>query len=234
MSEAAPNPLKIKALELANRHNAPPDEVVKRAHTYHGFLAGSPAATASTKPADSAAKPGAATTAKPGAATTAKPGAATTAKPGAAAKPTTAAKPGAATTAKPGAAAKPTTAAKPGAATAAKPGAASDDGLVMEDVSKALQSVLNAGTDRDAGKKKAYQILKDVGSAGSVRDVKPGLYKAVIDACAKALATPAPAPAADEAEDDFGADPVPISADENAVDTDPPEQTGGGADAEDI
>ena len=161
----APNThaLKIKALELANQHGGPfaPDEVVKRATAYHGFLSG---ATAAPKPAGAPA------------------GAAP--KPGAAAPKPTAAGP------KPGGAApKPAASSPKPAATTAKqtaPGP-SDDGLVMDDVSKALRKVLDAGSDKAAGKAAAYKILKDVGGADSVRNVKPDKYKAVIDACEAAV-----------------------------------------------
>lgn len=229
------DPVKAKALELANQHGGTHDEIVKKAGAFHTFLTGAAAKVTTGANGAAAPKPGATTAPKPSTATptAAKPGAATTtakpgtAKPGAA---TTAAKPGAATAAKPGAAAaKP--AAKPAttpAAGAAKSGAP----IPMTEVTAALHKVMNAYADHDVGKKAAVAVLKEVGKAGSVKDVKPDLYKTVIDACEVAAkkATAAPAAAPTDATE-FDAAP-PISDDDTAVDTDPPEHTGGGVDAE--
>jgi hypothetical protein len=222
MSDAAPSPnhaLKIKALELANQHNAPPKDVVERAGLYHGFLAGAAPAAGATKGATA----GATTTAATNKATTAPPKGAT------AGATTTKATTTKATTTAPKTNPKAATPNKPAATT--QQGAPSAEGLVMEDVSKALQKVLAAAPDRDTGKANAYKILKDVGGVTSVRELKPALYKAAIDACDKALA----APAGGEAVDDFGGDAgaAPISANEE-VDTDPPEETGSGQNAEDM
>ena len=102
----------------------------------------------------------------------------------------------------------------------------------MTEVTAALHKVMNAYADHDVGKKAAVAVLKEVGKAGAVKDVKPDLYKTVIDACEvaakKATAAPAAAPTA---ATEFDAAP-PISDDDTAVDTDPPEHTGGGVDAE--
>jgi hypothetical protein len=238
MAEAHEN-LKLQALILANAHPADPAKIVERANVYHGFLSGAAKAAAT----QSAATPAAATTTvvKADPKTTA-----TKAEPKADPK---AAKAAADAKAKAAAEAK----AKAAAAAAAKPattpsgGPASDDGLVMEDVSKALQGLLAKGIDpkadqksapvvaiRNANKVVAYKILEEIGKAKAVRDIKPSLYKAVIDACKAALAAPAAEAApAEAATDDFG---TPISADDNAVDTDPPEQVegGAGADGEDL
>jgi hypothetical protein len=221
-TQTAPHPARVKALELANQHAAEPAKIVERANAYHGFLVGAAAATTAPK-TNGAAAP--ATTAAPKTTTAAaaagpKAGATT-----AAAKP--AAKPGAATTAKPGAA----TTAKPGAATTAKPGAkAPTTPIPMTDVMTALRNVMNSNPDKEAGRVTARAILQNEGKVTAVKDLKPDLYKAVIDACNAALAkTTAAAAAAPEAEFDSG--PA-ISEDETAVDTDPPEQTGGGASAD--
>lgn len=230
----APN-LKIKSLELANQHMGGTviahDEVVKRAVAYHAFLSGTAAAPSAAKPAAGPAAAPKAAAATP-TAVAAKPGAAA-AKPGAAIPKPVAAKPGAAAQ-KPAAASG-----KPAAATPQ----ASDDGLVMDDVSAALQKVLQAGATKEAGKEAAYKILKDIAGADSVRNVKPDKYAAVIAACGAAAKKPAAKAAAKPtAQDDFGATaddgadgPAPISADDE-VDTDPPEQTGAGesADGEDL
>lgn len=212
----APNH-KVKALELANQHmGEKPSEIVARATAYHTFLAGT----------DSGSKLAAAT----GAAAATKPAAANAS--GAANKPATKPAAGAAPAgAKPAAAGKPPAAAKPAAtkpAAAATP-PASDDGLTMADVSKALQGILNRNVDpaadkatqeaqRAPGKVEAYKILEEHGKAKSVKDVKPALYKAVIDACAAALAAPAAAE-----DDDLGG---------GGDFDDPPEKTAGGADAD--
>ena len=251
------DPHKAKALELANIAGGSHAEVIARATAYHGFLTGAaaPKAAAATT---AAPKTGGATTTAPKATPAA--GAAQTSKPGVAAPKTTpaagtapkaaatAAAPKGATTAPKAAAA-----AKPGAAAPMPPGDTKDPNgtHTFSDVSAALQSVVNSGLNpkaskedqaaaRETGKAAAYVILdKTGGGAKSVRDVKPALYDKVVAACEAAVkaakAKPAAAPAAQEAADDFGApaDP-PVTDDDSVVDSDPPEQTGAGQDAEDM
>jgi hypothetical protein len=238
------DPHKAKALELANIAGGSHAEVIARATAYHGFLTGTaaPKAAAATT---AAPKTGGATTTAPKATPAA--GAAQTSKPGAAAPKTTpaagTAPKAAATAAAPkGATTAPkAAAAKPGAAAPMPPGDTKDPNgtHTFSDVSAALQSVVNSGLNpkaskedqaaaRDTGKAAAYVILdKTGGGAKSVRDVKPALYDKVVK--------PAAAPAAQEAADDFGApaDP-PVTDDDSVVDSDPPEQTGAGQDAEDM
>jgi hypothetical protein len=221
MTDTPTTSLKHHALALANAHTGEsPDAIVKRAIAYHDFLSGS-----TTKTAPAAGKPAAAAAAAAAAGASAgnKPAPAAGNKPAAAAA---------------AAAGKPAPANKPANKPAAAP-AASDDGLVMDNVSAALQKVLNAGVSpdadaetkkqqREAGKVAAYAVLEKIAGAKSVRDVKPALYAAVIAACDEAVAAlKKPKPAA-AATDDFGQ-----PAGEEAY-GDPPEHTGAGLDAEDM
>lgn len=210
-------------------------EVVARATAYHSFLTGK-SATAATAATTPAAKPAvAAPAAKPAASPA----------PGGKAAPAAGAKPAAGKPATAPAAGKPAAksagaANKPAPQTAA--GAPSSEGYVMADVSKALQKVLMMNvtaapntpdfvTQKAAGKVIATKILKDVGEAVAVSDVKPAKYKAIIEACNAAVEQKDAAPAAEDSE--FDAEP-PVTSDDTVIDSDPPEQTGAGADADDL
>ncbi len=84
---------------------------------------------------------------------------------------------------------------------------------------KVMASIPNTN-GKNEGRALAYNILAAKGFTNKVRDLKPALYDTVVAACEEALKPkPKAAPAAAlESEDDLGGDP--------------PEQTGGGIDAE--
>jgi hypothetical protein len=238
MTEQAPHPAKVKALELANQHAADPSKVVERAAAYHSFLVGTGTAANVVKgngaaaPSTAGAKPaGAAAGTKPANAAGAKPANAAGAKPANAAG----AKPANAAGAKPAnaAGAKPVGGAKPaGAAAGAKAAPKSSAPIPMTEVTAALYTVINA-IGGEEGKVAARALLKRAtGGAQSVKDVKPEQYKAVIDACAEEVTKLAAKEAvADPTGDEFDAAPA-IDPDDTAVDTDPPEHTGNGASAD--
>jgi hypothetical protein len=219
------DPIKLKALELANAHPAggSHDVVVARAGAYHAYLTGG----AATKPATTgAAKPA---TDKPAKATPAAGTTTAAAKPGAAQpKPTTD---------------KPKPAAAAGAAKPATPGAPANDTKdpngknTYEDVVAALQKVMRSvpgdNDKKDKGREKAYAILAEKGNGvKGVRDLKPALYDAVVDACEAAVKKPAATKPATVAVDDFGAEIDTSGASAaTAGEDDPPE---GGSGDEDL
>ena len=258
------DPVRTKALELANEHRAgltlPPNEVVARANHYHAFLTGAPAPTATNKtptPTAGATGPTSGGGGKPPAQTSAtapgpaKPQAQTQAPAATTKAPaTTTGAPKTATTTKPPAAttgAPKTTTSKPPAAGGKPPAAGGGGQPTMSDVTLALQAVFGkAGGAKGQGKEVAYALLAKAGSgAASAKDLKPALYSAVIKACNDWQPEPA-----GEAEPDFAesegtpvvvpdtsgaaAPAPPINADDDALDSDPPEQTAGGAGAEDL
>ena len=221
MADVAPSahPLKIKALELANQHPSDPELVVKRASAYHAFLA----STTTEAPAKSAAATPAANNSTAGA------------KAAPAAPPTGKAAPAAGKAAgkapAPKAAGK---AAAPGANPPLPPPDTKAEGgkNTFIEMTKALQGVLAAAPDREAGKVIAYEILKAAGGGVTKSsDVKPALYDAVVIACTAKIAKLKNPP--QEGTDDFGA---PAGAEGEEVYGDPPEHTGSGgsADGEDI
>jgi hypothetical protein len=184
------NPAKVKALELAQQSAGTPDDVVKRAHAYLGFLSGStaaaPAGAAAGKPAATApagGKPAAAPAGgKPAAAATkpaeGKPTAAAT-KPAAEGKPAAAPAGG-----KPAAAGKPAGAGATGAAVASDTKAPGGTYTYADVVAK-LREVQN---DPDLGRDKAFAIMAGAGGGvKSVRDLKPVNYDAVVTGCNNAL-----------------------------------------------
>lgn len=197
-----------RALELANGTNGSPEEVVKRATAYHAFL------TSTAAPANPAAAGGGAKTSTPpkdGApGTTTK--AAGASAPGKADAKAADAKPAAG---KP-AAAKPAADKKPAAAAAAAGKPAANAQAVPADtkapggtytygdvVAKLREVQTKLGTPE--GRTKAFAILASAGDGvQSVRDLKPAAYDAVVEGCDAAL-----------------------------VESDPPEQTGGGTVIED-
>ena len=219
------DPDKVKALELAVQNGGTHAEVVERATAFHSFLTG-----------ESTAKPKAATAGTTG--TTGKPAAAG-AGTGTAGKPTTAPKATPATGTKPAAAAA--GAAKPaatGAAKSAEPKGDTKDPkgtYSFDDVKVALQKVMKSvpgdNDKHDKGRKLAYDILAAKGGGvKGVRDLKPPLYDAVVNACTEAVKPKAVAAATAPVEDDFGM-PIDTSGASAADSGDDPPEGGSGEDA---
>jgi hypothetical protein len=180
--------LKTKALELAVQTGGTPDEVVKRAASYHGFLNGEATATAATtKPNKPAATGGQKETTKDTTAQTqtAKGAATAGGKPNGAGAATAAGKPngasaGAAATGKPAGAAAGNANASPIPADTKAPGGTH----TYADVVATLTKVRDKAT-----KEECFKILaEDGGGAKTVRDLKPALYDAVVEACNNVLA----------------------------------------------
>lgn len=187
----AANPNKIKALELANQHTAEPAKVVERAQVYHAFLAGTaaPAAGATTGGATTTkATVGAGAGAGAGAnknaagANNNKPDAAKAAADKKAAEKVIADK----AAADKAAAAKPKADAAKGAPTGAAvpPDTKAPGGKnTYADVVNALRKVKDKSSKEDA----VAILVEDGGGAKSVRDLKPALYDAVVEACNNVL-----------------------------------------------
>lgn len=179
-SELNPNPTKVKALELAQQSGGSPAEVVTRATAYAGFLSGT-AATAA-KPATAAgpapATGGKGATAAPGSAPTAGAKKTTEAPKTAEAKPAT----------PPKAAAKPAAGGATGAPVPGDTKAPGGTHTYADVVAKLREAMLALDPVQQVGKEKALALLaKTGGGAKSVRDLKPGLYDAVVAAVDAAL-----------------------------------------------
>jgi hypothetical protein len=174
------NPHKVKALELAVQAGGESAAIVARATAFHLFLTGNAASPPPAAGAKTATPPtGAAGGGKPAD----KPAA-----PKAAAGAKAPDKPAAPKPAAPAAGAPKATAAKPGAGAAASASAVPGDTKApggkntYDDVVKALCDVR-----AKQGKENAIAILKEDGGVGSVRDLKPALYDAVVEGCRNAL-----------------------------------------------